>query len=248
MIGKNKILFINPVGTSIFDEPMKEYLNEHKMDSTEIEVTSFQSGPLHLEYYSYDSLVIPDILKKVRWAEKEGFDASIIGCFYDPGLYEAREVSNIIVTAPAESSMMIASSLGHKFSIIVGRKKWIPLMERNVINYGMRDRLASFESIDLGVYELHKDEEETKRRLINASKEAVNKGAEVLILGCTIFLGFYRTLQKEIGVPVIDPVVAALKYAELLLELKRVSGWSHSKIGEYESPPTKEVDEWGLFK
>ena len=81
-------------------------------------------------------------------------------------------------------------------------------MMKNVINYGFRDRLQSFKSIDLGVYELHKDEEETKRRLIKVSRETVDEGAEVLILGCTMFFGFYKELQKELGVPVIDPVIA----------------------------------------
>ncbi len=241
-----RILFINPIGTSAFDEPMKKYLEEHKRPDTEIEVVSLAKGPLHLEYYSYDSLVIPEILRIVRRAEKEGFDAAIIGCFYDPGLHEAREVSSIVVTAPCESSLMIAASLGHKFSIIVGRKKWIPLMMRNVVAYGMKDRLASFKSIELGVYELHKDEAETKRRLIAASREALADGAEVIILGCTIFFGFYKELQKIIGVPVIDPVIASLKYAELLVEVKKLAGWGHSKVCEYEAPPETEIKSWGL--
>jgi len=241
-----RILLINPVGTSAFDEPKKKYLSQYKRPDTVIDVVSLSKGPLHLEYYSYDALVIPEILKLVKKAEREGYDAVIIGCFYDPGLHEAREITNIVVTAPCESSLHIAATLGNKFAIIVGRKKWIPHMMRNVIDYGLKDKLQSFKTVDLGVHDLHKDEEETKRRLIKVAREAVNEGAEVIILGCALFFGFFKELQEIIGVPVIDPLIAALKYAELLTEVKKLAGWTHSKVCEYEPPPEREIKEWGL--
>jgi len=243
-----RILFLNPVGTPVFDNMMKSYLNEHKDAETEVDVISLPSGPHHLEYYSYDTTVAPAILREAVKAERNGYDAFIIGCFYDPALIEAREVSNIVVTGPAESSLFVASLLGGKFSIIVGRRKWIPLMEENVVKYGLKDRLVSLEPIGLGVYDLHKDENETKTRTIQAAKKAIEKGAEVIILGCTVFLGFYRELQSAIGVPVVDPVVASLKVAELKIDLKRKCNWSYSRIGLYEMPPHSEIEEWGLFK
>ncbi len=244
-----KILYINPVGTNIFDEPMKNYLNKYKDEETIVDVKSLSRGPHHLEYYSYDAAILPELLKIIKKAEKENYDAAIIGCFYDPGLLEAREiVDKLIVTAPAESSLHIASTLGDRFSIIVGRKKWIPLMMRNVINYGFREKLVSFKSVDLGVYELHKDEEETKRRLIKLSQEAINEGAEVIILGCTVFFGFFEELQNIIGVPVIDPVIASLKYAEFLIDLSKKTRWYFSKKYSYETPPSRELEEWRIFE
>ncbi|MEM3929894.1 MAG: aspartate/glutamate racemase family protein, partial [Candidatus Korarchaeum sp.] len=131
-----RILFLNPIGTPVFDDMMMSYLNEHKDIETEVDVISLPNGPHHLEYYSYDSLVSPYILREVVKAERSGYDAFIIGCFYDPALIEAREVSNIVVAGPAESSLFIASLLGGKFSVVVGRRKWIPLMEEDVVRYG----------------------------------------------------------------------------------------------------------------
>ena len=123
------------------------------------------------------------MLNHMLRAEKEGYDAAIPGCFYDPGLREAREITDrIVVTAPAEASMLIAAMLGHRFSIIVGRKKWIPKMHENVVNYGLVERLASFESVDLGVEGFQKDKEETERRLTEAAQRAVEERlAEVII-------------------------------------------------------------------
>ena len=247
-MSKKKILWINPVGTNIYDKLIYEYLCTAKEEDTAIDVVSLEKGPMHLEYYLYESLVLLDTLKRVKQAEKEGYDATIIGCFYDPGLSEAREiVEKMCITGPAESSMHIASTLGNKFSIIVGRNKWIPQMMENVVNEGFKDKLASFKSVGLGVYEFHEDEKLTEKLLKEAAKEAVEKDkAEVIILGCTIQFGFYKKLEEYLGVPVIDAVLAPLKYAEFLAELKQRIYWTHSKIGGYETPPISEIKDWKL--
>ncbi len=252
---KKKILWINPVGGVEFNEPIKNLLEEIKQEDTEVTVVSLANrwgkkiGPKHVEYHFYEEMVLPYTLAEIKWAEKNGFDAAVIGCFYDPGLDTAREiVDDMIVTAPAEAAMAIAMSLGHKFSIIVGRRKWIPQMENNVIKYGLKDRLASFRSVGLGVLDFHRDEKKTAEIIKREARKAVEEdGAEVILLGCTIQFGFYKELQEEIGVPVIDAVIAPFKYAEFLVELKKRFGWKHSKIGGYETPPFEEMDSWNVW-
>jgi len=243
-----KILWINPVGTADFDAPIGEFLSGAKTPGTEIDVVSLPRGPLHLEYHYYEALILADTLHEIRRAELAGYDAAVIGCFYDPGLREAREIAErLVVTAPAESAMHIATTLGHSFSIIVGRKKWIPKMHENVVKYGFKEQLASFKSVDLGVYDFQKDKKETARRLKAAAREAVeDDGAEVIVLGCTIEFGFYRELQEEFGVPVIDAVLAPLKYTEFLVELRDRFGWKASKVYGYQSPPLEEIQGWKL--
>lgn len=246
---KRKILYIDPVGIGLVAEGL-QLLTSQKQEGTELTMVHLPRGPEHLEYRYYEALVLVDILHLIREAESQGFDAAVIGCFYDTGLQEAREVAErMAVVAPCEASTRIASTLGDKFSIIVGRRKWIPQMMDNVVRYGLKDRLASFKSVDLGVLDFHRDEEETARRFRQVAREAIeHDGAEVLILGCTATYGFYRQLQEELGVPVIDPMLAAFKTAEFAAELKNRFGWSHSKIGGYESPPPKEFTSWHLEK
>jgi len=243
-----KILWINPIGTDLFDVPIGEFIGNATAPGTEIDVVSLPRGPMHLEYHYYEALVLADTLHEVRRAEVEGYDAAVIGCFYDPGLMEAREITDrLVVTAPAESAMHIATTLGHTFSVIVGRKKWIPKMHENVVKYGFSTRLASFKSVELGVYDFQRDKQETARRLRQAAKEAVEVDrAEVIILGCTGEFGFHEELQQELGVPVIDAVLAPLKYAEFLVELRDRFGWSHSKVYGYQSPPPDEIRAWKL--
>jgi allantoin racemase len=244
----NRILWINPVGTDVFDRPIEDFLNSAKAPDTEIKVISLERGPMHLEYHYYDALILADTLHELKRAEREGYDGAIIGCFYDPGLREAREITEkMVVTAPAEAAMHIATTLGHSFSVVVGRKKWIPKMHENVVHCGFQDRLASFKPVDLGVYDFQRDKEETERRLRAAAKEAIEQdGAEVIILGCTIEFGFYKRLQEDLGVPVIDAILAPLKYLEFLIELKKRFDWGQSKIYGYESPPQDEIAQWKI--
>ncbi|MFQ5794283.1 MAG: aspartate/glutamate racemase family protein [Candidatus Bipolaricaulia bacterium] len=248
MTNTNRILWINPVGTDLFDREIQEILNMEKRPDTEVDVVSLARGPEHLEYHYYEALVLVDLINRIKQAEHEGYDAAVIGCFYDTGLGQAREISDdLIVTAPAESSMHIAASLGHTFSIIVGRDKWIPEMRENVVKYGFKDRLASFKSVGLGVHDFQKDKEETANRLKAAAQEAVNEDrAEVIILGCTIEFGFFKKVQESLGVPVVDAVLAPFKYAEFLTELKSRFGWKHSNAGGYECPPLEEITGWKL--
>lgn len=242
-----KILYIDPVGVDLVQEGLQVLL-EVKRPDTEVQMVSLPRGPHHLEYRYYEALVLVDILHLVQEAERQGFDAAVIGCFYDVGLQAAREVAErMAVVAPCEAATRIAATLGDKFSIIVGRRKWIPEMMENVLRYGMKERLASFKPIDMGVLDFHHDEAETARRLRQAGREAVEQdGAEALILGCTATFGFYRELQDELCVPVLDPMIAAFKTAEFAAELAGRLSWSHSKIAAYEAPPPAEGEPWGL--
>ena len=243
-----RVHYINPVGSPQFDAGMKEVLQKSASDGTEVEVVSLKRGPWHVEYMYYEALVLADVLHVVKQAENDGYDAVVMGCFYDLALQEAREISErMVVTAPAESCMLHACGLGDKFSIVVGRRKWIPQMMGNVTRYGLRDRLASFKVLNLGVLDFQREKEETERRQRKVVKEAIEEdGAEVIILGCTAEFGFWATLQKEFHVPVLDPVIVPFKHAEHLVELRNRFGWGHSKIGGYESPPAGEILEWKL--
>jgi allantoin racemase len=241
------ILYLAPLKVSR-PSSMAEDSHDVLRPENTLSTLGFTRGPRHLEYHYYETIVLQDLLHTVIEAERDGYDAVVIGCFYDLGLQEAREVSErMVVTAPCESSVLLAGSLGHNFSIIVGRRKWIPQMHDNVRRYGMDSRLASFRTIDLWVPQYHEDEAETARRFHEVGRKAVEEdSAEVIILGCTASAGFYQELQSALGVPVIDSALAAIKHAEHLVDLRDRFGWSHSKVGGWESPPTHELDAWGL--
>jgi allantoin racemase len=245
-----KILWINPVGTEIFDADTLNLLNEARREGTQVEVVSLPGDrPRHLEYHAYEALVLADIVR-LAYGAADRYDAVVIGCFYDIGLREAREVSGqAIVTAPCQSATAIASSLGNAFSVLVGRRKWIPKMRENVRLYGHGHRLASMRPVELGVHDFQADHQRTCDRLLGEGRKAVQEdGAEVIILGCTAEYGFHEQMQAELGVPVVDAVLAPFKYAEFLAGLAQRFGWYPSRMWGSQPPPEEEVAGWGLFR
>ena len=134
------------------------------------------------------------IINATVCANKEGFDALVIGCFYDTALHDAREVSgDMVVVAPCHSSIEIALSLSNNFGIIVGRRKWVNQMKSAVHEYGYGEKLTGFYDVGLGVDDFQADHQKTTNLLIDASKHAVEKDyAESIILGCTAEFGFYK--------------------------------------------------------
>jgi allantoin racemase len=245
-----RILWIDPIGTDQFSHDMARILQQARREGTEVEVVALAPDrPKHLEYHAYEALVIGDIVR-LTYAASADYEAIVIGCFYDVGLREAREVSRqAVVTAPCQSAVSIAVQLGHTFSVLVGRRKWIPKMGENVRLYGYEHRMVSMRPLDLGVQEFQADYERTCDRLLSEGRRAVEQdGAEVLILGCTAEYGFHETMQAELGVPVIDAVLAPFKFAEFLAETAHKFGWYPSRKWGSEAPPAEEIEAWGLFK
>jgi allantoin racemase len=129
-----------------------------------------------------------------------------------------------------------------KFSILVGRRKWIPKMADNARIYGFESRIASWRVLGLTVPDM-RDREKTQAAILREARAAVEKdGAEVVCLGCTGMAGQARHAQEELGVPVLDPVLMGLKMAEFRAVLWKRFGISHSKIGGYEAPPSEEFE------
>ena len=85
--------------------------------------------------------------------------------------------------------------------------------------------MVSIRATDLSVPEIDKDRNKTIKLLLDECKKAEAEGAEVIVLGCTGFAGLAKELEKDLDIPVIDPVGAATKMAEVLVSL----GIHHSK-------------------
>ena len=243
-----RIRYLNPVGTDVHDAAMADILNRYKHPETTVEVVSLPPDrPKHLEYHAYEALVVADIVAHARAAARE-CDGFVIGCFYDVGLREAREVSGrAIVTAPCESACAIARSLGNTFSVLVGRRKWIPKMAENVRLYGHEHAMVSMRPMGLRVHDFQNDERVFERMLSVGRVCVEEDGAEVVLLGCTASFGFCERLQDTLGVPVLDAMLSPFKHAEFLADAAHRLGWTPSRKWGSEAPPEAEIAEWGLF-
>lgn len=196
-------------------------------------------------FYSYiDTLNSQSVFHAAVAAEKEGFDAVLIMCFGDPMLWQIRQAINIPVVSLGESSMFLATTMGHKFGVVSISPYNIPEMEHTIAKYGLEPRYAGARAnpetgdeqgaaiVDAG----HAIES-----FKTAARELIKEGAEVIIPGCGLLspaLRFAPGAEAEYphglttvdDVPIFDVLSSALKTAETLVALKKAgSGWISRK-------------------
>ncbi len=247
-----KIMYLDPVPDHRY-LPMFAGLGQQEVGhEVEVHVTCLLSscGTLtHLEYRAYEGAMTHGILRAVHAAAREGFDAFIIGCFYDTALLDAREVSGTMhVVAPCMAASEIAASLCNRFGVITGRTKWSHQMRRTLEDYGHRSRLTGLYDVGLRVDEFMADPSRTEALILAAARRAVTDDqAEALILGCTMETGFHHQIEEALGVPVIDPVIAAFQRAAYSARLKSACGLVPSRRFSCEAPPVDELAGSGIF-
>lgn len=216
-------------------ERRQTLLNAWAYAGTTVDVVDVPEGPTSIESVYEEMLAIPETLAGVQRAERDGYDAVIIGCFGDPGFDGAREIVTIPVIGPGQSSILLAAELGHRFSIITVMESILAPLEHQAHKAGVHHKLASVLSADIPVLELMNDRDATLVRMIEVGRQAVSRDrADVLALGCMTmsFLNVADELSAALGVPVINAGMAALKTAESLVS----QGLSHSKRA-YHTPP-----------
>jgi allantoin racemase len=228
-----RILVINPNSSKSMTESIATHLEIIRRRDTMIDVVTTEAAPHAIQSARDAALSAPEILKRVERANGEDVDAIVIACFSDPGLEAAREVSNCLVLGIEESSLHVASVLGHRFSILTPIASRIPSKEQDVRRFKADPACASVRALGLSVSETESDPERTKARVLEVARDTVREdGAEVLILGCAGMTGYAQDIERELGIVVLDPTSVTVKLAEALVDL----GIRHCKQGLYAAP------------
>jgi allantoin racemase len=228
-----KILVINPnISESITAQLWRE-LEKVKRSDTELAVTNPSEGPTYIRTAYDDAMTAPNVVKLVRQANEDGYDAVIIAGFSDPAIVAAKEVSQIPVLGMAEVSLHVAALLGHKFCIMTTTKIRAPAKEMYVRQLGMEKLLASVRPLNMEGLDSVAKPDECKTAILELGRRAIEEdGAETLILGSAGMVGYADDLTGQLGIPVIDPPIVTLKVAEAMVDL----GLTHSKIGIFSYP------------
>jgi allantoin racemase len=99
------------------------------------------------------------------------------------------------------------------------------------------ERMACVRPLGLSVAELDADPEGTKAAGLALARRMVEEdGAEVIIMGCAAMAGYSDDLERELAIPVLDPLKVTLKLAEAMVDM----GITHSHVGLYAPPTPKE--------
>ena len=231
-----KILVVNPIVSGVFDKFDKKHLQARAGSGFKIEVASLKHGVETIEGEYDDALCAPYVVDKVLEAQAKHYDAAIIDCFLDPGLGAAREASDIVIVGPGEASMLISMTLGDTFSIIsTSAEKYRRYMPPpRVRELGLSDRFVSEWGVGVTVASIPERTTKIAAQLVDVAEEIEREdGPDVLILGCTGLSRVADRVSQEIGLPLVDPSIAALSMTQALLlsEFKR-SRRSYRKPGK----------------
>ena len=89
-------------------------LRAYAAPDTQVDIVDVDEGPASIESLYEEYLSIPNTVEKMIEAEKAGYDAAILGCYGDPGLDAAREVTKeMVVVGPGEAGVMAADCRHH---------------------------------------------------------------------------------------------------------------------------------------
>ncbi|MBE9100770.1 aspartate/glutamate racemase family protein [Vacuolonema iberomarrocanum] len=205
-----------------------------KFPQTEIMTVQPETGPESLESFYDEYLAIPGILEQIIFDKNS--DAFVIACWGDPGIEAAREITTKPVVGIAEASLYVANMLAAKWSVVTTLHRVRDMVEKTVQKTGLMDRCASVRTTRLSVLDTESDRLNTLKELTSISQLAIYEdGAEAICLGCAGMSGLAKALEDSLGVPVIDSVAAAVKMAESLVSLGKMT----SKHLTYRAPERK---------
>jgi allantoin racemase len=235
-----RILVVNVNTTASMTAAIASSARRYARADTEILATQPDWGPESVDTFMEGYLSAAAVVERVA-AFDEPFDAVVLAGFGEPGREGLRELVDVPVLDVTDSAAAFACQLGYRYSVVTTLARSIPSIEQSLRNAGMLDRCASIRATDLEVLELEQDEQRTRDRMLAEARRAIDEDhAEVICLGCAGMAGVDKELERALGVPVVDGVVAAVKLAESLHEY----GLKTSKVGAFAAPLPKKIQGW----
>jgi allantoin racemase len=220
-----KICYLLPgIGLSQAERERREgILNRIAAPGTTVIVDHVKSGPKSIENAVDEYSALPHVLSYII-ERNDDFDGFIIGCAGDTGLEGAREQSRKPVVGPGESSILLGTVGDKRFSMVTISDERARLKRRMVRESGLSEhRLVSSYALGIHVLNLYQDKAATQNRLIEMMRDAKSQGAETMLLGCMSVAFMEPHLLREAsdaaGLPLINPIVSAVKMAEALVAI-----------------------------
>ena len=226
-----KIKVINPNTTSSMTDAIARAARAVAAAGTEIIAVTSKSGAVSIEGHYDEAMSIVGLVDAIN--EGPEADACIIACFGDPGLLAVREIATGPVLGIAEAAMHAASFIATGFSVVTTLERTRIIAEHLVRNYGMEHHCRRVRATEIPVLELENPASNARAMILAECERAiVEDGCGAIVLGCAGMADLNQFLENALGVPVIDGVAAAVKFAEALVGL----GLKTSKRGDLAYP------------
>lgn len=185
-------------------------------------------------------------------AQREGYDAFVIGHFQDPALRETRAAVEIPVIGLGEASMLHACTLGRKIALVTINPMLIPDMEQQIAQHGLERRVVAVRAIEGQVDRLNaaftdrREYEQMRGEFADQMKPLLELGVDVIIPagGYPMLLFAHEPRFHVEGATVLNGLPVTIAAAETAIRLTRLNGTGTSRRPTYALPPSEAVAEF----
>ncbi len=216
-----KILIINP-DCGMTQEEMAlrcRILEEYTAPDTQLAMVCPQNSGVELNSALDVVLAAPEIVQLAADGQNAGFDAVVLYCFSDPVIDACREALRIPVIGGAQASCLAALNVCRSFGVILADEARLPEKKLFLRTLGVSpERIGQIAAVNLNGISPWADRETTFKKLLACGQKMMREThTEAIVLGCLSFLGLAEPLSRVLGIPVIDPAVAAITTAESIV-------------------------------
>lgn len=220
-----RILLINPNTTASMTEKIGVAARQVASVGTTIVARNPATGPASIQGVEDGEAALPGLFEELDKAD--GFDAVIIACFDDTGLYAARRRTRVPVVGIGEAAFHYAMLVAERFSVVTTLAVSIPVIQENIMRYGLAARCGKVRASHVPVLELERPGSTARETISDEIASALlHDNSDAIVLGCAGMADLAADLAARHRVPVIDGVAAATKLAEGLGALKLATSQS----------------------
>lgn len=216
-----KILIINPdYGMTQEEMALRcRILEEYTAPDTQLAMVCPQNSGVELNSALDVVLAAPEIVQLAADGQNAGFDAVVLYCFSDPVIDACREALRIPVIGGAQASCLAALNVCRSFGVILADEARLPEKKLFLRTLGISpERIGQIAAVNLNGISPWADRETTFKKLLACGQKMMREThTEAIVLGCLSFLGLAEPLSRMLGIPVIDPAVAAVTTAESIV-------------------------------
>ena len=217
-----RLLLVNPNTTASMTEAIGASAAAVAHPGTIVEAVNPRQGPPSIESDDDERRCLPGLLAELETASGRPAatrpDAYVIACFGDPGLEQARDALNAPMVGIAQAAMHAAALAAGSFSVVTSMSATVPRAWQLANAYTPAQCVGVY-ACDIPVLRIAADPG-TVDPVRELCEHALAKdGSRSIVLGCAAMARFAAPLGRELGVPVIDGVVAATVLAEALVTL-----------------------------
>jgi allantoin racemase len=164
-----------------------------------------------------------------------GYDAVLLACFGDPGLYALKETSPVPVLGMAEASLGLAAQLGTRIAIVTGGLRWPAMLREFALLAGHAERVVAIRATPLTGAEIAADPSAATERLAALVHECIEvDGADLVIFGGAGLVGMAEALQPRLAIPALDSLACLVQAGIAAARL----GPGKAQAGSFAPPPS----------